>query len=765
MAQLAQAAQAWDDLPDWTPDTSSSPDVTTAPSGVPRITIRPRGSGYAPSTPTNAPVGVTATPWSDLSDWTPSSTTPSGPPRDVGTGEAVARGALNAVTFGAAPAIAGLAAAGNATESDPALATAAQQATPAGRTGPLPVLSPVVGAVRMLSDWANGHDDPAVREAYQRGRDSAAQDEQLAQEQHPVPFLLGQLGGAIAGPGFGAVRGTTTLGRIGYGALAGGVGGGLYAGGSDIGAGTPPQQIPVDVAKGAATGAAFGGGGAGLASGVGAVGNKIGNIVRGTRDVEAEAGRRISNALASDLQSQGAAFAPEEARAAQAAGTPLTILNTGGERTRAVARSSANTSPEGRAALTESTSQTFEQQSPRIANFVRALGGDSNATSDAALLEQAGKVVNKPLYKRAYAAGDRPIWSPELERLTGSPDVEAAMARAIKSGKSKAIEEGMGGFNPGVNVTPDGRIIFNQGPRGVPTYPNLQFWDYAQRELSDAAYSAPPGSDAARTLKGLLKQLKNELDFQVPEFGAARATAASFFGAENALEAGQKFVMSNAPIPEAARALAKMSKDHPAARELFARGFASDLADKIERTGDRRNVINSIFLGSPAARQKINLALGPQRAGMLEALLRAETIVDEARKALGNSTTARQLGEMGLAGGAVAAFEGLKEHDFNPLHIITAALTFGAAKKGVHIIDEKVARRVGEMLVSNNPSVLNKGIRIASASPNIMNALRSATASSARVGTHDIGPVNAAAGAIAGAQYLGNKFSSDHENP
>jgi hypothetical protein len=611
----------------------------------------------------------------------------------------------------------------------------------------------------MLSDWATGHDDPSVRDAYQSGRDSYAHNDQLAQEQHSVPFLLGQLGGAIAGPSLGAVRGASTLGRVGYGALAGGIGGGLYAGGSDISTGTPPQQIPADVAKGAATGAAFGGGGAGLASGVGAAGNKIANVFRGTTDVDAEAGRRVANAISSDLASQGKPLTADEIATANAAGTPRSLVDLGGERTRALARSSANTSPEARQALTEMTSERFGEQSPRIANFVRALAGGSNATSDAELIEQAAKVLNKPLYKRAYAAGDRPIWSPELERLMSSPTVAGALRGGVNRWKDFQVRDGFGAMNPPVRVTPDGQLKF-LGGKGMLPYPNIQLWDYAQRNISGAAAEAARAGNKtnAKLYGDLADQLKGELDRMVPEFGAARATAASFFGAENALEAGQKFVMSNAPIPEAARALAKMS---PAERELFARGFASDLADKIERTGDRRNVINSVFLGSAAARQKINLALGPARATQLEALLRAETIVDEARKALGNSTTARQLGEIGLAGGAVAAFEGLKEHDFNPTHIIAGALTYGAVKKGAHIIDEKVARRVGEMLVSDDPTILNKGIRIASASPNIMNALRTATASSARVGAHDIGPVNAAAGAIAGVQAVGDKFSPD----
>ncbi len=51
--------------------------------------------------------------------------------------------------------------------------------------------------------------------------------------------------------------------------------------------------------------------------------------------------------------------------------------------------------------------------------------------------------------------------------------------------------------------------------------------------------------------------------------------------------------------------------------------------------------------------EQIQIALGPQRATELESMLRVENVMNMARGAVqGNSTTARQLFEMGLAGGA-----------------------------------------------------------------------------------------------------------------
>jgi hypothetical protein len=95
----------------------------------------------------------------------------------------------------------------------------------------------------------------------------------------------------------------------------------------------------------------------------------------------------------------------------------------------------------------------------------------------------------------------------------------------------------------------------------------------------------------------------------------------------------------------------------PTDKQLFQDGFVSHFVNRLNEGGDRRSVLNKIG-ESPAARERLQIALGPQRANELEAGLRAEGIMDTARKALqGNSTTARQLVELGLAGGS-AGLEG-----------------------------------------------------------------------------------------------------------
>jgi hypothetical protein len=745
-----------------------SPDVPYLPpaGGRPAQVYIGRGQAGTPVIPANAPDPFAGFPDAPAQSAAASQGAPSGDPwaafpdkppeaaktssRDVGTGEAAFRGLAESSTFGLAPAIAGLANASGIPAAQPG---------PGEQPGGIDVnpVRPIVGAANLLHTWLSDHPDETVRDAYNKGREAALADQNLAQQQHPAVYLAGQLSGALATPAMGILRGASAGGRILGGLQAGGIAGGLYGAGGAISEDQSPGNVLTSAAAGAATGAAFGAGGSGLLEAGGAVASKVGSLYRGHTNVDAEASRRIVNSLQSDFAQGGQALSPEETAAANAAGTPRSIVDFGGERTRALARSSANTSPEARRALTEMTQQRFEQQSPRVAGFIRQLTPGANAFADREALESASRQANRPAYAKAYAAGDRPIWSPQLERLTGSPSIRQAIGNAVTGGQDRAINDGLGAFRPSAKVTQDGRLLFNKGPTGTPTYPNLQFWDYVQRELRDmsSVLHRAGRNEEGGALTGLHKQLRGELDRLVPEFGRARDTASAFFGAENALEAGQKFVMSNANITEAKHALGKMS---PAERELFARGFASDLADKIERMGDNRNALNSIFINSGAARQKIETALGPSRARQLEAMLRAEHIVDQARRALGNSTTARQLAEMGLAGGAVAAFEGFKEHSVDPTHVIAGALTLGAIRHGAKRIDEKVARRVGELLASNDPTAIARGIKIISASPVMFNLLRFATSAGSRIAAHDIGPRRALTGAGVG---LGRMFGGD----
>jgi hypothetical protein len=258
----------------------------------------------------------------------------------------------------------------------------------------------------------------------------------------------------------------------------------------------------------------------------------------------------------------------------------------------------------------------------------------------------------------------------------------------------------------------------------------MQHWDYTYRGIRDAASAAfrAGRNDEGSSLNSLAKQLRDELDLQVPAYKTTREGAAGFFGAQDALEAGKNFVTARGENADYRRGLAKMSD---AERGLFAQGYASELAGKVHELRDAQNVLNQAFLTSPAARERTVMALGPDRANQLETYLRSEALLDRLRTALGNSTTARQLHEMAMAGvGAIGGEAighlhggGLTEGSMIGM-LMAAAAGYGAHRSTV--VQRETASKIGEMLTSSDPAVLQRGVKMVANNKQWLTALRRA---------------------------------------
>jgi hypothetical protein len=100
-----------------------------------------------------------------------------------------------------------------------------------------------------------------------------------------------------------------------------------------------------------------------------------------------------------------------------------------------------------------------------------------------------------------------------------------------------------------------GRMELRTDPNGTTALPSLQFWDHVKRNLDKV--KSPDAQDFARVLR-------EHLDTLAPAYKEARAGAAHFFGAENALEAGKAFVTSKMANGEARQALGQDDADRAA---------------------------------------------------------------------------------------------------------------------------------------------------------------------------------------------------------
>jgi hypothetical protein len=278
----------------------------------------------------------------------------------------------------------------------------------------------------------------------------------------------------------------------------------------------------------------------------------------------------------------------------------------------------------------------------------------------------------------------------------------------------------------------NGLIKFTKtGPTGVPQYPNLQYWDSVKKELDSVANVAKRSGDNERyaLASNLSKNLRGELDKQVPSYANARGVAAQYFGESNALEAGQKLAGKKVDPKQIIDVMSKMKPDE---KELFQEGYASDWANRvISNISDTRDITKAMF-NSPNERARALAVFGQAGLDKMQARMTLETIMQGAKNAMGNSTTAKQLIEAGLAGGLIGGYEG----GWDPTHIAGGSLAGMAAKKYagelvsqgarklVGRIDKKTATHVADLLTSNDLTQMRKGLDLAMKNRAIMDRLR-----------------------------------------
>lgn len=682
----AAAGNWWDAAP--LADGASTP---TTP-GVPRVSIDTGNIGKQPEV------------------------TGGGGAKDRGVVDAVARGAAQGLSANFYDELRGLVEANGASPNDPAS-----------------IYNLIGGAVKYWTgqpDAVKAYDAAATRE---RANTAAAE------EQHPVASIAGNVAGALALPVGIAANAATLPGRMATGAAVGAGLGGL----SGVGEGSGVIDSTSRGLTGATLGGALGGVAPaaieGVIRGARAVAGPVANTIRGIRNPDDEAARRVAASIERDIKADPTAtsrLTPQEFAASRQQGGPATIMDLGGETTRALARSAANTSPEGRGELYRTINDRFEGQSGRVTGWLRNTFHFPDADAQSKALTDVAKSVNRPAYAKAFADGRSGIWDAELSELSQAPVVQEAVSAALKQAKNKSAS---GPLNAS---TPD-----RWANGGKPT---LEFWDLVKRQIDqeiNVAKRAGKNEDVG-TLTEVKNVIVSKLDAAVPSYAKARSGAAHFFDAQDALEAGGNYVTKNVPNSDVRRALGHMT---PIERQLFQDGFVSKFTSDLNQIGDRRSILNKIA-ESPAAREKLNIALGRDKAAELEAGLRVEGIMDMARNAVqGNSTTARQFVELGLAGGTYQGSGGnlFDPTNPNPSALMNAALVYGAAR-GKGKINENVSRKVAEMLTSNDPAKLLQGIRVVTRNQNLFNSLRAADKGLARVSGEQSGGIPALQAAGAG---------------
>lgn len=545
-------------------------------------------------------------------------------------------------------------------------------------------------------------------------------------QQAPISSIAGNVAGAIgSGVGLAALPGgAAAMGFTGpwWQRMANS---GLSTAGLSMADSMVRRESPEDTltqgAIGLGVGAAIPGLGAGIKAATRPIIKPISETLKGMTQPAKEAGIAVGQSV-TNARKAGQALTAEDIANARMNGQPLMNVDLGGESTRALMRSAANQSPEARALVTKASDDRFTTQGRRTVDFFnRTMGGNVDDLARRAQLNAEYRATATPAYKRAMTAPNaQAVWNTDLQQLMQSQSFKKAVQGAEARGSDVAAAQGVPAVRNPFVFGEDGSVSLKPG-----VTPNLQFWDQVKRNLDAEIGKAKRAGDdtTAGDLMALKTRLVNNLDALVPAYKEARGVAASYFGADNAIDAGRKAFAAPKDIDESLAAFNAMSQSE---KDEFGLGMVSQLMDDVRATNNRTNLMR--MFDNDARKALMQAALGPAKAKQFEAFTRVEDIMDRMRGSLGNSTTARQLMELGIVGGLSAGAGGLNiaaGGDINSAAM--TAMLVAAGRYGFRNMrtkaNEQVLQKVAELLTSTNEADISKAVSNAMMSEQHMAAL------------------------------------------
>jgi hypothetical protein len=461
-----------------------------------------------------------------------------------------------------------------------------------------------------------------------------------------------------------------------------------------------------DILYGAGYGAGSGDenrlGGAALGAGAAAGGNLLGRhvVAPAVRGAAGKLGYNPAPALPPGqamVAQQALKANPEEVmgRLNQASELKLPYaLADADPRLRSLAGSAVRKSPDAHALASETIGPRGQGQAERALGLINenlAPAGDiSKITADATTRARA---ASKDMYGKAMQnpAPEDQVLGEMLQTPAGQQAARDAYSRALNAGEKPADLS----FEVD-SITGDPRLIAN---------PNWRTLQYMKFELDRAAKTDPTLEPLRRRFTGRLGELN-------PDFKAANS---QYEGIAKQGEAAQAGYGMTAPRVTPSQAQATLGNVTPEQLPYLRQGFASSLADTVERSNLGRDPYEAIF-GSTAQRAKLGQVF-PEGAGRFAQARGLEKDMSlTSRELLGGSPTqpraeADKLFEAGgmadLAQDAMALASGTPPINMMRSKLFAGRGVFGAAadtmRMGMGKSAKQKADQIAPILLNQNP--------------------------------------------------------------
>jgi hypothetical protein len=496
-----------------------------------------------------------------------------------------------------------------------------------------------------MPGWAGGQSAVPGAEAHEflkatdRGRATA----------NPGTALAGNVGGVLAQAlAMPASAAASLGGRMAVsGAQAAGIGAGEAAIESrgDIG----------EIGKGAGFG--FVGGAVGQGAGEGAV--RLGRMLVDPLRGLAKSGPVDQQATARVLLAAKRAGIDDATASAKLAelGPDGFLADVMGNYGQSLARSSSNLSPEARTLLESASKERLGGQTTRLVDALRGAGG--RAVGDSvdeinANIALASRPAIRSAYKTAQEAGYDLPRAP-FEDILASPKVQSALKQA-----EAEIRDRVAVYGP------------NEASQ-------LAVYDAAKKILDRMGWKE--GDDIA---KALAAKLRNAVDENIPEYGGARQLAQGVKKQQEAVELGA--AIAGRKVDGAQLSAARNSP----LQGSVAQGYSVSKINEIENMKPGQSALD-LLTGTKRGREALAAALGPKADDVMRQVQAERQFLSFDRGLTGNSSTARQLAELGMVTGAGAAGGYLT--GFDPMQAGSVAGLAALGKRGGSKLLEALASR------------------------------------------------------------------------
>ena len=254
-------------------------------------------------------------------------------------------------------------------------------------------------------------------------------------------------------------------------------------------------------------------------------------------------------------------------------------------------------------------------------------------------------------------------------------------------------------------------------------YRSLEFWDQVQRKLNDEISAATRAGkpEFAREYGLVRDKLLSEMDRLVPSFRDARGSAASFFGKNDALEAGIEFLGNKKITSE--QTIHAMRSMSPEERALFQKSAMNEFMRTMGDVNTNHDLWKKID-ANPNMGEKLRIVFGDQGYRQLEAMGRVERIMQMANTAArGNSSTAHQLIVNSMLGSGGLAYDLYNQQGIGGTGTVLGALAIGGRALG-NRANAQVANRLADMLTSGDPRVIQRAIDVVANNNTAMQMVR-----------------------------------------